>query len=81
MRDMSLIWPVKLRFWTVLSWELKNGLLTNYHFSRGNRKIELQEVSPKISEEETNASVMADLHQRQEIEFDLKVHELQGKVR
>ena len=46
-----------------------------------NRKIELQEVSPKISEEETNASVLADLHQRQEVEFDLKVQELQGKVR
>ena len=45
-----------------------------------NRKVELQEVSPKISEEETNASVLADLHQRQEVEFDLKVQELQGKV-
>ena len=33
-------------------------------------------VSPKISEEETNASVLADLHQRQGLEFDLKVQEL-----
>ena len=45
-----------------------------------NRRIELQEVIPKMSKEETNASVLADLHQRQKVEFDLKVQELQGKV-
>ncbi|KAK3103454.1 hypothetical protein FSP39_019371 [Pinctada imbricata] len=44
-----------------------------------NRKIELQESSPKISEEETNASVLADLHQRQEVEFNIKIQELHSK--
>ena len=45
-----------------------------------NRKIELQEVNPKISEEETNARVLADLHQKPEVEFYPKVHKLHGKV-
>ena len=105
---MSVFWPVKLR-------ELENGLLTNYHFSRGTVLREQKVGATGIVR--NSSSIVLHLSRgkcsaiehgfptisysksvlksrgrdqreragrpspRQEVEFDLKVQELKGKVR
>lgn len=45
-----------------------------------NRKVDLQESQSKVSEDDTNEAVLADLQQRQEGEFQLVVEDIALKV-
>lgn len=45
-----------------------------------NRKVDLQESQSKVSEDDTNEAVLADLQQRQEGEFQAVIEDIALKV-
>lgn len=45
-----------------------------------NRKVDLQESQSKVSEDDTNETVLADLQQRQEGEFQAVIEDIALKV-
>lgn len=61
---------------TLLLIDLQTGMGLYYE----NRKVDLQESQSKVSEDDTNEAVLADLQQRQEGEFQLVVEDIALKV-
>lgn len=57
---------------TSLSIDLKIGMGLYYE----NRKVDLQESQSKVSEDDTNEAVLADLQQRQEGEFQAVIEDI-----
>lgn len=61
---------------TLLLIDLQTGMGLYYE----NQKVDLQESQSKVSEDDTNEAVLADLQQRQEGEFQLVVEDIALKV-